>query len=109
MRSSLRLFLIVTMILAGLSLCAQEYPLMTIREATEVPVSQLIELEERIAQGFDPDDSAQVALHHPPTIGETIRVRGVITNDPFGPGGPDRRTFLLGDALIVFIQDPNEA
>ncbi len=109
MRSSLRLFLIVTMILAGLSLCAQEYPLMTIREATEVPVSQLIELEERIAQGFDPDDSAQVALHHPPTIGETIRVRGVITNDPFGPGGPARRTFLLGDALIVFIQDPNEA
>lgn len=109
MKSTLRLFLIVTMSVYGLSLFAQDdYPLMTIREATEVPVSQLIELETRIAQGMNPDDSAQVALHHPPTIGDTIRVHGVITNDPFAEGGPDRRKFMLGSALIVFIQDPND-
>ncbi len=107
MRYFLPICLIALFLTTGVALFAQdEYPLMTIREATEVPVEQLQELEQRIEAGENPDDLFH--LHHTPTHGDTIRVRGIITNDPFAPGGPDRRTFLLGAAVIVFIQDPHD-
>jgi len=104
-------FLLFTFVLAfmfsGQMIVAQDdFPLMTIREATEVPTSQLEELEQLILQGENPDDLFH--LHHPPTIGDTISLRGIITTEPFSPGGPDRRTFMLGSALIVFIQDPDD-
>lgn len=108
MRHFLPISLIALFLFSGVALFAQdEYPLMTIREATEVPAEQLQELEQRIAAGENPDDLFH--LHHTPTHGDTIRVRGVVTNDPFAPGGPDRRVFLLGNAVIVFIQDPDDA
>lgn len=106
MNNSLRVLLAGIMVITGLTLFAQDYPLMTIREATEVPIEQLQELEQRISAGENPDELYE--LHHPPTFGDTLRVRGVITSDPFAPGGSDRRIFMLGSALIVFIQDPDD-
>ena len=107
MRYFLLTFLIAAFLLSGQTALSQNgYPEMTIREATEVPIEQLEELEQRIADGEDPD--ALFELHHPPTVGDTITLTGVITTEPFSEGGPDRRTLLLGNALIVFVQDPHD-
>jgi hypothetical protein len=98
----LQLSLVILLLLpVGLAF-GQTFPEMTIREATEVPLDSLLKLEQMV----DPTSPDAIRLHRPPTFGDTISVSGVVTVNPFGPGGDNRRTLQLGNAIISYIQDP---
>ncbi|GEM_PF-1406948 len=108
MRVSIPLIIIIALLLSSGLLHAQnEYPLVSLHDLQEIPESVLIELEEMVEEGASV--SAVQHMRHAPMLGDTVRVRGVITVDAWDDD--EETPWILNrgrPSTAVYIQDPDD-